>query len=125
MRIELSWTVCASDLRATLCCVCRRRFERGVIEADLISGSDRLHLGEVCPACLARGAEYVERRMQSNLRFSIMLSETQIYMEKRAVEEDLEVCPSWEEYRVFEAGCGGPRYATAEEADAAWERGEW
>ncbi len=125
MRIELSWTISASDLRPSTCCVCRRRYERGVIEADLTSDSDRLHLGEVCPACLEQGAEYMERRMHSNLLFSIMLSEAQIYMEKRAVEEDLEVCPSWEEYRVFEAGCGGSRHATADEAQAAWERGEW
>ena len=49
MRVELSWAISASDLRAARCCVCRKGFERGVIEANLISDSDRLHIGEVCP----------------------------------------------------------------------------
>lgn len=75
--------------------------------------------------CIERGAEYIERAMHHNLWFSITLNETQICMEKRAIEEGVEVCPSYAEYEALKSGVGGPRYATAEEAQAAWERGEW
>lgn len=125
MRVEMSWTVTASDLRRTLCCVCRKDFVCGVIQADLVSDSDQLHVGEVCPACLERGADYIERTIRFELRMSSTMAERQARMERRASEECLEVCPSFHEYGIFEAGCGAPRYATDEEAQAAWERGEW
>ena len=57
MRVELSWMIIVRDLRPAHCCVCDKGFERGVIEANLVSDSDRLHLGEVCPGCLEQGAD--------------------------------------------------------------------
>jgi hypothetical protein len=125
MVIELSWTIVDADICETRCCVCRHKFARQVIETKLVSDSDRLDLGEVCPTCIERGADYIEERMRENLAFSSMLAEAQAYMEKRALAEDLESCPTFEEYELLKAGVGGPRYASAEEAGAAWERGEW
>lgn len=125
MVVELSWIISDTDIREAKCCVCRGKFTREFVEAHLVSDSDRLHLGEVCPECLHRGAEYIERRTLKNLEFSTMLSESQLYMERRALTETLEVCPSPEEYEMLKAGVGGPRYATMEEANAAWKRGEW
>lgn len=125
MRVELSWTISAADLGPGRCCVCRKGFERGIIEAHVISDADRLDLGEVCPACLETGEEHIERRTHAELRLSIMGMDRQLRMEKRAIVEGLEACPSFAEYTALEAACGGPRYATDEEAQAAWERGEW
>jgi hypothetical protein len=125
VRVELSWAISASDLGAADCCVCNKGFERGFIVADLISDSNRLHLGEVCPTCLKRGTDHIGERMRSNLRFSYTWAEIQAYMEKRASEEDLEDCPSFEEFEALEAGCGGVRYATKQAAEDAWFRGEW
>ncbi len=94
MVVELSWTITASDITETRCCVCSGKFIREVIEANLVSDSNKLHLGEVCPECLHRGADYIEERMRSNLRMSSMLYAAQVRMEARASKERLEACPS-------------------------------
>lgn len=125
MVIELSWIVTASDIAQARCCVCRKSFMREVIEASLLSDSDRLHLGEVCPGCIERGAAYIEEEMHRELALSVMKAETQIYMEKRALGESLEVCPSFSEFELLKRSVDGPRYASSEEAEAAWQRGEW
>lgn len=125
MVVELSWTITAADFREAHCCVCGGEFIRGVVEAHLVSDSDRLHLGEVCPECIGRGAWRIGVRMRKNLRMSSMMQMAQARMEARASEEPVESCPSPEEYEAFAAGVGGPRYASREEADAAHERGEW
>lgn len=125
MFIELSWTVTASDIREAGCCVCNKKFTREVIEANLVSDADRLHLGEVCPECIGRGAKYIEERMRKNLTWSVSMALAQARMERRALGEVVEACPSPEEYEALKAGVGGPRYASQEEAEAAYERGEW
>lgn len=125
MVVELGWTMSASDISEARCCVCNQTFTREVIEAHLVSDSDRLHLGEVCPECIERGRDHIEARMRWNLRMSSMMQIAQARMEARASAETVEACPSSEEYAAFKAGVGGPRYAPQEEADAAFERGEW
>lgn len=125
MIIELSWAISEDDLRQTHCCVCNKSFERGVVEINVLSDSDRYHIGEACPACIYKGAEYMEAVLQSRLRFRSTIHAAGAEMERRASEESISECPSYEEYDAFAASCAGPRYATGEEAQAAWERGEW
>lgn len=125
MRIELSWCISASDLREARCEVCNQRFTRRVVEIHVVSDSDDLHIGECCPDCFQRGHEYVEATVIQNLRRNLMMSEASIRMERRAVSECLADSPTFEEFQLYEAGCGGPRYASREEAEAAYERGEW
>jgi len=122
--IEFGWTVSASDMHDARCCVCNRGFRRGPVTADVISDADRLHIGEVCPSCLEAGAAEMERRLVRRLEWQTMMQEHDIYMTRRAIQEDLRA-PSYAEFLAFEQAVGGPRYATDEEAQAAWERGEW
>lgn len=131
MIVEFAWTITSDDFRELVCYVCKKSFTRGCIEIVLVSDSDRLFLGESCPACLRRGCEYMEREMRfhldlsaQRLRATAAMARRDAEAERRASMESLR-CPSFEEYQALEAGCAGPRYATREEAADAWHEGLW
>jgi hypothetical protein len=97
------------------CCVCRARYESSVAEAHLITDF-RMDLGELCPACLERGDEHIERVIQK--RAELLRMKADAY--ERAASEYVEDCPSIEEYRTLERAIGRPRYGSLEEADEAY-----
>jgi hypothetical protein len=116
MRIELGRTLCGVDIGEQRCAICRRRFWLGPATAFAICDDDVL-LGEVCPACLEGGPEYMERTLAAWARLARLSADEQ---EKFAEEGfDEEEVPTLDEYLMAERVYQTPLFQSAEEAEAA------
>ncbi len=62
MQIEVYQVLTPDDLGEGRCCACCRSFSRSVVEIHLLTDY-RLDLGELCPACLERGPEHIQRKI--------------------------------------------------------------
>ena len=69
MRVEISRTRDDQIPRERDCAICRDVFYLGEATAWAISDANVL-LGEVCPACLERGAEYIEGKLEDRAHLS-------------------------------------------------------
>jgi len=68
-----------------------------------------MNLGELCPACLERGPEHIERWT----RYRAQLAREEANEMERAASESVEDCPGIEEYRMLEQAVGRPlRYSS-------------
>ncbi len=115
MQVEVWQVATPNDLGKGACCACGLVYERSVAEIHLLTDY-RLDLGELCPACLERGPEHIERRIQERAEWARRTAEEL----ERAASEYVEDCLSIEDYRMLERATGRPRYGSLEEADRAY-----
>jgi hypothetical protein len=116
MNIELMQTHVPEDLGPEKCCACGLVFEQGPAVAWLFGeGQPPLHVGYVCPRCLSRGPEYIEKRMRQNAVWAWRAAEEA----ERIAQESVEDMPTLAEYEGFARWFGGPRFASIEEANAS------
>jgi hypothetical protein len=114
MRVAVRQMLTPEDLGEARCCACGKRFFRSVAEAYLLTDTG-MDMGEICPSCLGRGAEHIEKHMEQNAYWARLNAEAL----GRAAAELVEDCPSLDEYLAMEQAIGQPRYASFEEADRA------
>lgn len=115
MQVEVWQVLTPDDLGKGGCCACGLVYGRSVAEIHLLT-DNRMDLGEVCPACLERGPEYIQRKIDERAEAARRTAEEL----ERAASEYVEDCPSVEEYRLLEQAIGRPRYGSFEEADKAY-----
>lgn len=89
MRIEISRTRDDQPPGERGCAICRDVFYLGEATAWAISDANVL-LGEVCPACLERGAEYIEDKLENRARLSRAIADE----DERIAGEGVEDLPS-------------------------------
>jgi hypothetical protein len=114
MQIELVQVHTPEDMSRTNCCACGLLFEPDPAIAMLLSDA-RVAYGVVCPRCISGGSEHLEERMRQRAHWSRLEAEE---MEQIA-SEYVEDMPTVEEYEMFSRLCGGPRFASIEEANAS------
>ena len=114
MQIELVQVHTPEDMSRTNCCACGLLFEPDPAIAMLLSDA-RVHHGDVCLRCLSRGLEHIEERKRKRAYWSRM----KVDEDERIAGECVEDMPTVEEYEMFSRLCGGPRFASIEEANAS------
>ena len=125
MRIVLERTACPRDMIERRCCVCDRPFQVGCVTAIAMSESGKIEIGQVCPDCLERGANWIEERIVRRHETDLMLHERAVRDCRQIISEYLSECPTAQEFRMLERLTRTPRYRSGDEAQAAIERGEW
>ena len=115
MQVEVWQVLTPDDLGKGRCCTCGLVYGRSVAEIQLLT-EYRLDLGELCPACLERGPEHIERW----IRYRAEQARTEAEELERVASEYVEDCPSVEVYRMLERAIGEPRYGSLDEADGAY-----
>src|SRR5215218_10889932 len=112
MLVELHRMATPEDLGEGWCCACGQTFERSVVEAHLYT-EDRVTLGELCPACLSRGPEHIERRIAEQAQWARMEADEM----ERAASETVDECPTLEEYQMLVRVTREPKHRSVEEAN--------
>jgi hypothetical protein len=99
MRIELE-TIERRYRRdhALRCFFCSGGFVAGAVVANALTDDGQMFCGHVCPGCIARGEEWLERRLESNAIWSREVAEEDEELSREGISET----PSLEEYRLFE-----------------------
>jgi hypothetical protein len=118
MQIELVQTHTPEDMSPTNCCACGLVFEPGPALAMFLS-DDRVHHGYVCPRCISRGPEHLEERMRKRAYWRAHWARREAEELEQIASEYVEDMPTVEEYKMFARSCGGPRFASIEEANAS------
>jgi hypothetical protein len=80
------------------CCFCWRGFVAGAALANAVTDDGQTLAGHVCPECFSRGAEWLERRLESNAQWAREEAEEQEEWSLEGVSE----LPTVAEYRLFE-----------------------
>jgi hypothetical protein len=120
MRIELTRTLVAPDMRDMGCAICKGKFWLRLVSALAIS-EDGVLLGETCPVCLEGGPE----RMQHELAWRAYWSRREADQEEEfALEGFAGETPSVDEYLMLEKLYKEARYPSYEEFERAEEAGE-
>ena len=102
MRIEISRTRDDQTPGERDCAICRDVFYLGEATAWAISDTNVL-LGEVCPACLERGSEYIEGKLEDRARLSRAIADEDEWIASEGVED----LPSVDELFAAESFYGG------------------
>ncbi len=99
MRIELE-TIERRYRRdhALRCFFCSGGFVAGAVVANALTDDGQMFCGHVCPGCIARGEEWLERRLRSNAEWARDVAGEE---EKLSLEGVSDI-PTLEEYRMFE-----------------------
>jgi hypothetical protein len=99
MRIELE-TIEPRYRRGHMlrCYFCWGRFPEGAALANAISDDGQVFCGHVCPDCIGRGEEWLERRLESNAEWARDIADEEEELSLEGVSE----IPTLEEYRLFE-----------------------
>jgi hypothetical protein len=86
--------------RALECYFCGSKFAAHVVTADAFTDNEGLPIfcGHVCPGCIERGEEWLERRLESNAAWARAEAEEKEVLRLEGVSES----PTVEEYRLFE-----------------------
>jgi hypothetical protein len=74
------------------------RFPEGAAVANAFSDDGQVFCGHVCPKCVGRGEGWLERRLESNARWSREIAEEDEELSREGISE----APTPEEYRLFE-----------------------
>ncbi len=112
VRVELLQATAPRDLVRVDCCVCGLLYEQGPALALLISDSGAA-AGLVCPECLQRGAQHIEKKMQWNAEYArIAAAEAE-----QIASEVIEDLPTLEQYEAMARWFGGPRFDSEAEAE--------
>jgi hypothetical protein len=99
MRIELETIEPHHHLGHMLnCYFCWGRFPEGAALANAISDDGQVFCGHVCPTCIGRGEEWLERRLRSNAEWARDIADEEEELSLEGVSE----IPTLEEYRLFE-----------------------
>jgi hypothetical protein len=99
MRIELETIESRYRLGHMLrCYFCWGRFPEGAAVANAFTDDGQMFCGHVCPECVGRGEEWLERRLEWNARFSREIAEEDEELSREGISE----VPTLEEYRLFE-----------------------
>jgi len=117
-------SISPEDMREYRCCVCNQRFQGGVVEAIVLS-DDNVHMGSCCPSCLEHGPDWIGEKLRSWARCRALLSRMAVAHAEAVSQEVMKECPTAGEALMLEKIWQTPRYRNADEAQAAWERGEW
>lgn len=120
MRIELRQTGSNDDLGEQQCCICRGRFYLGAATCFAISERSNILWGEVCPACIERGPEYIQCVFDRKACWSRMSAR----IDTETAEEGVSDCPTLDEILTAEAFYERPMFETGEEFGRALARGE-
>jgi hypothetical protein len=80
------------------CYFCWRRFPEGAAVANAFSDDGEMFCGHVCPECIGRGEEWLERCQASNAEFARDTADEEEAMRLESISE----IPTLEEYRLFE-----------------------
>jgi hypothetical protein len=80
------------------CYFCWGRFPEGAALANALSDDGKIFCGHVCPECIGRGEEWLERRLQSNAEWARETAREEDAMRLEGISH----VPTLEEYRMFE-----------------------
>jgi hypothetical protein len=99
MRIELeSLEPRFRSGHALKCLFCWGGFVAAGALANAFSDDGEIFAGHVCPGCIAHGEVWLERRLESNARFSREMADEEEELSLEGISE----MPSLEEYRIFD-----------------------
>ncbi len=112
MRVELLQATAPSDLVRVDCCVCGLLYEQGPALALLTSDSGAAS-GLVCPRCLGRGEEHIEKKLQWNAECASMAAAEAEQLASEVIED----LPTLEQYEAMARWFGGPRFNSEAEAE--------
>lgn len=119
MRITLQQTGIAGDIGEMECCICRRSFYLGTAMCWAIDESNVLW-GHVCPACIERGPEHIQKECE----FRAWSLRMQAEQATKSAEEGISDCPTLDELLAAETFYERAMFETTEEYMDALERGE-
>ncbi len=69
--------------------------------------------------------DWIAERLRGLARIDVLMYRVAISQSEDVSRETMKECPTVAEALMLERIWGTPRYPTATEAEAAWERGEW
>ncbi len=100
MRITLHQTGSDADLGEQGCCICKQRFHLGPASCLAFSGpAPEVLWGEVCPACIERGQDYIQATLDWKAGWTRMAAQQQTV----AAEEGISDCPTLDEVLAADA----------------------
>lgn len=120
MRITLQQTGSKDDMGKLQCCICSQFFYLGPVTCWALAEVSNIHWGDVCPVCIQRGAEYIQRRLDHEAWSARMEAD----QAEKAAAEGIADCPTVDEFLAAEAFYERPMFESGEEYVEALERGE-